>query len=97
MKKQYDHVKVGDYELIKTECAYGAYYETPSILSLLGDLKGKIVLDIACGTGFSTRLIHRAGAKKTVGIDVSQKMVKLAKNIELKPELHSWSLFLSDF
>lgn len=40
--------------------------------------KNKIILDIACGEGYGTRLLKNWGAKKVVGLDISEESVKQA-------------------
>jgi predicted RNA methylase len=39
---------------------------------LLGDLRDKNVIDLACGEGFFTRSIKWAGAARVVGVDISK-------------------------
>lgn len=58
------------------------YLITPSFMKSLGDLKGKKVLDLACGGGYFTRKIKLAGSNKVVGIDISKEMINLAKKEE---------------
>ncbi len=54
----------------------------PKILDLCGDIKNLKVLDLGCGEGYGSRaLIHR-GAASVEGIDISQKMINLAKEKE---------------
>lgn len=50
----------------------------PNLLRLLGDLKGKKILDLACGQGFFSRAIADLGAEVT-GIDISKELIDLAK------------------
>jgi ubiquinone/menaquinone biosynthesis C-methylase UbiE len=52
--------------------------EMPTTLSLLGNLRGKKVLDLGCGSGLYVRELIRRGAK-VKGIDVSEEMVKIAR------------------
>lgn len=53
--------------------------DTPSFISLLGDLKGKTVLDIGCGDGlFCTELMSRGA--KVIGLDGSKNMLSMAKS-----------------
>lgn len=54
----------------------------PTLLHLTGDLSGNSVLDLACGSGFSTRLLLKCRPKRISGIDVSKKMIALANNHE---------------
>lgn len=44
------------------------------------EIKGKSILDIGCGTGVLTFPLKEIGANKIVGIDVSKKMIDIAKN-----------------
>lgn len=56
--------------------------EIPDHLALLGDLRGRSVLDLACGEGFYTRLIRKAGADRVVGVDLSESMIAMAREQE---------------
>jgi SAM-dependent methyltransferase len=47
-------------------------------LRLLGDLRGKSVLDIGCGEGTNSILLAKLGAQVT-GIDISPKSIELAE------------------
>lgn len=58
------------------------YAEVPGFLGLVGDVTGKSVLDIACGTGFYSRELKRRGASRVLGFDISGAMVDAAKAIE---------------
>ena len=57
---------------------HNAYYERPATLSLLGDVRGRRVLDAACGPGIYAELLADRGAE-VVGFDASEKMVTLAR------------------
>lgn len=52
--------------------------EKPAMLSLLPDLKGKCVLDLGCGYGEQCMEYKNRGARRVVGIDISQKMLAVA-------------------
>ncbi|WP_394836433.1 class I SAM-dependent methyltransferase [Pendulispora rubella] len=56
--------------------------ERASVLSALGDLTGKSVLDIGCGTGFYPRVFRRVGANEVVGIDLSEEMIGVGRQLE---------------
>jgi SAM-dependent methyltransferase len=58
------------------------YVEWYSYNKLLGDISQKSVLDLACGEGFYTRRIKRKGAGTVVGVDISEEMIRLAKQQE---------------
>ena len=57
---------------------HNAYYERPATLSLLPGVRGKRVLDAGCGPGAYTEILLKRGAK-VVGIDISPKMLRLAR------------------
>lgn len=56
--------------------------ECHSVLAMVGDLSGKRVLDLACGTGFYSRLFKDHGAKSVLGVDLSEEMVRVARELE---------------
>ena len=56
--------------------------ERATLLSAVGDLLGKSVLDVACGTGFYARLFRDLGATKVVGVDSAGEMIAYARHVE---------------
>ncbi len=77
MTTQYD--KIGeDYAQITGSMAK-QYTAGPLFMDVLGDVVGKDVLDVACGAGYFTRKIKKRGAENVVGIDISEKMIELAR------------------
>ena len=58
----------------------------PAFLELLGDVRDKAVLDIACGEGSVTRELARRGARMTA-IDLSPAMIELAAEEETREPL----------
>ncbi|KOY54060.1 class I SAM-dependent methyltransferase [Streptomyces sp. XY332] len=63
------------------------YGEVPSFLGLVGDVSGKSVLDLACGTGFYSREFKRRGAVDVYGVDISVEMIAAAQEIEQRDPL----------
>jgi len=53
----------------------------PAAFKIIGNVRGKQVLDLSCGEGYNTRILARRGAK-VIGVDFSEKMVELAKQRE---------------
>ena len=56
---------------------FNAYVDRPACLGLLGDVRGRRLLDAACGPGIYADELTRRGATVT-GLDVSPRMVELA-------------------
>ncbi|MCF3123655.1 methyltransferase domain-containing protein [Streptomyces arenae] len=63
------------------------YVAVPAFLGLVGDVRGRSVLDLACGTGFYSREFRRRGAAEVVGVDISGEMVAVAREWERKEPL----------
>lgn len=51
----------------------------PAVIGLLGEVRDKTILDIACGEGDSSRMIRSLGAN-VVGVDISEEMIRLAQS-----------------
>lgn len=58
----------------------------PAFFRLIGNVKGQLVLDLACGEGYNTRILARKGAKVT-GADFSTKLIELARMEEARKKL----------
>lgn len=56
--------------------------ESYTLMSLVGDLSGLSVVDLACGEGHYTRLLRQQGAASVVGLDLSEGMIALAREQE---------------
>ncbi|MCH0543341.1 class I SAM-dependent methyltransferase [Streptomyces sp. MUM 203J] len=63
------------------------YGEVPSFLGMVGDVRGRSVLDLASGTGFYSREFKRRGAEDVFGVDISAEMVAAAREIEQRDPL----------
>jgi ubiquinone/menaquinone biosynthesis C-methylase UbiE len=53
----------------------------PAAFKLIGNVKGKRVLDLACGEGYNTRVLAKKRAT-VVGVDFSEKLIELARHLE---------------
>lgn len=58
--------------------AYNALYDRPAVLGLAGDVKGRTVLDAACGPGFYARDLLARGAR-VIACDVSPTFVEMTR------------------
>ncbi len=63
------------------------YIDAYTYLNLLGELGGKSILDLGCGEGFYTRQFSHLGATRVVGVELSPKMIELAKQEEAREPL----------
>jgi ubiquinone/menaquinone biosynthesis C-methylase UbiE len=60
---------------------YHRKYLNPVVFSMLGNIKNKIILDLACGQGYFSRKLARHGAYIT-GVDTSDKLLAIATKKE---------------
>jgi toxoflavin synthase len=77
IRHEYDQV-AGEYATVD-DLPIRGYAEVPTFLDALGDVAGCQVLDLACGSGFLTRIISRQGAARVVGVDSSAAMINLGR------------------
>jgi len=66
---------------------FRTHIEAYTLFELLGDVTGLSVLELACGEGFYTRQIRKAGAATIIGIDLSPAMIALAREEEERSPL----------
>ncbi|MEV0412823.1 class I SAM-dependent methyltransferase [Streptomyces sp. NPDC050448] len=80
MRFQYDSIGERIVES-KTTAAFSAAdtHTLLGALDALGGVRGLDTLDLACGYGYNTRLLARGGARRTVGVDSSEEMIRLAR------------------
>jgi SAM-dependent methyltransferase len=77
---EYDRVGVRYQE--SKRLPFRRYVEEHSMFSLLPNLAGRSVVDLACGEGIYSRKLMRAGADRVVGVDISAEMIALAEQAE---------------
>jgi ubiquinone/menaquinone biosynthesis C-methylase UbiE len=74
---------------IKIDISYGRGSPNEKVLNLIGNVKGKRVLELGCGGAQAGIAFARKGAKVT-GIDISEKQIKFAtfltkkNNVDIK-------------
>lgn len=74
---QYDAIGEA-YQKVKS-LPLAADVEQPVVLGAFGDVMGLNVLDLASGTGFYSRHLHRLGAAGVTGVDLSPAMTEAAR------------------
>ena len=62
-------------------------FEMPALFSMLPDLHGKTILDLGCGFGEHCMHFVNQGAAKVVGVDISEKMLKVARKENNAPNI----------
>jgi ubiquinone/menaquinone biosynthesis C-methylase UbiE len=63
------------------------HVEAFTLMRMIGNPTGKTVIDIACGEGFYTRMIRQRDVAKVIGVDLSEKMIGLARASEAQQRL----------
>ena len=75
-----------------TDSIFHAYYEKPAIRAELPSLDGLEVISIGCGSGVDARWLADNGAKKVVGIDISEGLLNIAKKNNPDIEFHEMDM-----
>jgi SAM-dependent methyltransferase len=78
--EEYDRV-APDYQESK-RLPFRLHVEEYTTFRLLPDLTGRSVVDLACGEGIYSRKLMLLGATRVVGVDISAKMIALARRAE---------------
>jgi ubiquinone/menaquinone biosynthesis C-methylase UbiE len=71
--------EIADWYSARKRGSYEFKILLPAILNLLGDLRGKSLIDIGCGPGVYSLEFAKRGAI-VLGLDISQKMLDKARN-----------------
>ncbi|MEI5993768.1 class I SAM-dependent methyltransferase [Candidatus Enterococcus mansonii] len=83
MKNEYDnpHFFEAYSQMERSKKGLEGAGEWHELKKLLPDFSGKTVLDLGCGYGWHCRYAVENGAKKVIGIDLSEKMIEKAKEM----------------
>ncbi len=71
-------------------------FEKPALFSLLPDLNGKSILDLGCGYGENCLKFRRMGASRITGVDISSKMLSIAKKENCDPQIEYRNMAMED-
>lgn len=78
------------------ECNANDLIEQPAMRKLIPDLSGKSVLDLGCGYGHNCIDFVHNGAKCVVGIDISEKMLKIANSESVHEKIRYINMSMTD-
>ena len=76
----------GSYETARTKPdSFDVLMEFSAQLSLVGDVAGKRILDLACGSGAKAIHLARQGAREVVGVDISETFIEAVERLQPPP------------
>jgi len=70
--------------------------EKPALFSLAPDLRNKAVLDMGCGYGENCIRFLELGASRVTGLDISEKMLEVARNENSAPGIRYINKSMTD-
>ena len=83
IREQYDEIASHFEEGMARMALYHRHCQDPVIFRTLGDMRGKSLLDVACGNGFYTRRFRKeCGADPVMGVDLSPMLIHQAEAAE---------------
>lgn len=80
MKQEMYTTYAKQYDLAVQDNLYNAHFERPNTLALVGDVAGKKVLDLGCGSGIYAQILSESGADSVTCIDAAQEMIDIVKD-----------------
>lgn len=88
VREQYDNTASQFEEGMARMALYHRHCQDPVIFRTLGNIRGKALLDVACGNGFYTRRFRsECGADPVVGVDLSPMLIERARAVEQREPL----------
>ncbi len=75
---------------------YNDLLEQPAMAKMLPDLNGKSVLDLGCGYGHNCLDFVNRGAERVVGVDISEKMLSVAKEKSSHSKIEYFNISMTD-
>ena len=79
-----------------SDCNANDLIEQPAMRKLMPDLNGKSVLDLGCGYGHNCIDFVNRGAARVVGIDISEKMLAVAKEESAHSKIEYRNMSMTD-
>ena len=75
---------------------YNDLLEQPAMAKMLPELNGKSVLDLGCGYGHNCLDFVNRGAERVVGVDISEKMLSVAKEESSHSKIEYFNISMTD-
>ena len=91
-----DPVFFEGYYQLRQGLNYKDLFEQPAMRRLLPDVAGKRVLDIGCGYGHNCLDFAQKGAQRVLGIDLSEKMLAVARSESTHPHIEYRRMDMAD-
>src|SRR5262245_37497451 len=82
-----DYDPIGDRYKRSKQRPWRAHIDCFTLLEIIGPVQRLAVLDVACGEGFYTRLLRHRGAASVTGVDLSERMIAIARRQEAERPL----------
>ncbi len=73
----YDAIALKYVKHVESPTSWNNLYERPAMLSMLGTLKDKVVLDMGCATGYYSFHALEQGAAAVTAVDISRGMLDI--------------------
>lgn len=86
----------GYLELRSNEMSANNVEEKPALFAMMPSLQGKRVLDLGCGYGENCKIFAEMGASYVLGIDISKKMLSIAREKNSFPNVEFKELSMSN-
>lgn len=68
------------------DSVFHSLYEKPAMYRLIPNIEDKTVISLGCGSGEDSNKLKEFGARRSVGVDISKELIKIAKNTYPKCE-----------
>lgn len=91
-----DDIFFESYRQLRTRVNANEIVEIPALFKMLPSLNGFSILDIGCGYGEHCVKYIEVGARKVVGIDISEKMLQIANEENSSPKIIYKQLAIED-
>ncbi|MFZ1458446.1 MAG: class I SAM-dependent methyltransferase [Candidatus Saccharimonadales bacterium] len=86
----YDRFAKGYHDHVSdpNDSIYHSYYEKPALRAELGDLTGKNILCVGCGSGVDADWLAQNGSASVTGVDISRELIAIGRQQFPHLDLH---------